>query len=241
MAGVAPGQYVMRWETEQLSNTVVDIFGYYALQLGFLELDALAANRMPHRLRVTTRSPAISAGAPKADLAGQRIRRTAAGLAVGRPGGAGAPAGIQPGSAPDPARGRSGVTAGGQAGGGRHESPLALGPAAVGRPAADRTVPPAYRTIYRHTATAGLDETAQLRNRQRPLWLLRATMPYESSGWSACVSWRRAGDRWWPICGAVYMVSAVKRVRGMRLVGPAWKRATGTESRTRGCRQRACR
>ena len=33
-----------------------------------------------------------------------------------------------------------------------------------------------------------------------------------------------AGDRWWPICGAVYMVSAVKRVRGMRLIGPAWKR-----------------
>ena len=34
----------------------------------------------------------------------------------------------------------------------------------------------------------------------------------------------RAGDRWWPICGAVYMVSAIKRVRAMRLVGPAWKR-----------------
>ncbi len=33
----------------------------------------------------------------------------------------------------------------------------------------------------------------------------------------------KAGDRWWPICGAVYMVSAVKRVRGMRLIGPAWK------------------
>ncbi|CAN7273308.1 class I SAM-dependent methyltransferase [Trinickia sp. LjRoot230] len=28
-----------------------------------------------------------------------------------------------------------------------------------------------------------------------------------------------AGDRWWPIFGAAYMVSAVKRVRGMRLVG----------------------
>jgi SAM-dependent methyltransferase len=28
-----------------------------------------------------------------------------------------------------------------------------------------------------------------------------------------------AGDRWWPIFGAVYMVTAVKRVRGMRLVG----------------------
>src|SRR5690606_38516028 len=32
-----------------------------------------------------------------------------------------------------------------------------------------------------------------------------------------------AGDRWWPFCGAVYVVSAVKRVPGMRLIGPAWK------------------
>jgi SAM-dependent methyltransferase len=29
-----------------------------------------------------------------------------------------------------------------------------------------------------------------------------------------------AGDRWWPIFGAVYMVTAIKRVSGMRLVGP---------------------
>ncbi|MEK9777100.1 MAG: SAM-dependent methyltransferase, partial [Quisquiliibacterium sp.] len=34
-----------------------------------------------------------------------------------------------------------------------------------------------------------------------------------------------AGDRWWPICGAVYMLSAVKRVQGMRLVGRLWKSA----------------
>jgi SAM-dependent methyltransferase len=32
----------------------------------------------------------------------------------------------------------------------------------------------------------------------------------------------RAGDRWWPICGAAYFVAAVKRVRGMRLIAPAW-------------------
>lgn len=31
------------------------------------------------------------------------------------------------------------------------------------------------------------------------------------------------GDRWWPICGAAYMVSVVKRVRGVRLIGPAWR------------------
>ncbi len=34
----------------------------------------------------------------------------------------------------------------------------------------------------------------------------------------------KAGDRWWPICGAVYSVTVIKRVRGMRLVAPAWNR-----------------
>jgi hypothetical protein len=35
----------------------------------------------------------------------------------------------------------------------------------------------------------------------------------------------RAGARWWPIFGAVYFLVATKRVRGMRLLGPAWKTA----------------
>lgn len=34
----------------------------------------------------------------------------------------------------------------------------------------------------------------------------------------------KAGDRWWPIFGSVYLVAAVKRVAGMRLITPAWKR-----------------
>ena len=29
------------------------------------------------------------------------------------------------------------------------------------------------------------------------------------------------GERWWPVFGAAYFVVAVKRVRGMRLVGLA--------------------
>lgn len=32
----------------------------------------------------------------------------------------------------------------------------------------------------------------------------------------------KAGDRWWPYFGAVYIVQAIKRVRGMHLIGPAW-------------------
>ncbi|MFJ2995748.1 class I SAM-dependent methyltransferase [Pandoraea sp. NPDC087047] len=38
-----------------------------------------------------------------------------------------------------------------------------------------------------------------------------------------------AGDRWWPIFGALYAVRAVKRVRGMRLVGKVRKRILGLQ------------
>ncbi|QID18063.1 class I SAM-dependent methyltransferase [Nitrogeniibacter mangrovi] len=34
----------------------------------------------------------------------------------------------------------------------------------------------------------------------------------------------RAGDRWWPVCGGVYMVQAIKRVHGMRLIQPNWRK-----------------
>ena len=32
-----------------------------------------------------------------------------------------------------------------------------------------------------------------------------------------------AGDRWWPIAGGVYFLHVVKRMRGMRLIMPAWR------------------
>ena len=31
-----------------------------------------------------------------------------------------------------------------------------------------------------------------------------------------------AGDRWWSFAGGVYLLRAIKRVRGMRLIMPAW-------------------
>jgi hypothetical protein len=41
-----------------------------------------------------------------------------------------------------------------------------------------------------------------------------------SEKWLARFEWmEHAGDRWWPVFGAVYALTAVKRVRGMRLVG----------------------
>ena len=44
--------------------------------------------------------------------------------------------------------------------------------------------------------------------------------PVASMKWLSRFAWAdRFGERWWPVFGAVYFVVAVKRVRGMRLVG----------------------
>ena len=47
------------------------------------------------------------------------------------------------------------------------------------------------------------------------------------------------GNRWWPIFGAAYFVVAVKRVRGMRLMGPAWKVAAARAGKSVSVANRA--
>jgi hypothetical protein len=51
-------------------------------------------------------------------------------------------------------------------------------------------------------------------------------LPVASMKWLARCAWmERVGDRWWPVFGAVYLLTAVKRVRGMRLIGTVWKQS----------------
>lgn len=48
--------------------------------------------------------------------------------------------------------------------------------------------------------------------------------PLRSQAWLDRLHWMDgAGERWWPVFGAAYFVVAVKRVRGMRMIGPARK------------------
>ena len=43
---------------------------------------------------------------------------------------------------------------------------------------------------------------------------------HRSQRWLERTAWIEAvGERWWPVLGAVYFLVAVKRLRGMRLVG----------------------
>ena len=49
---VAPTlQRLLAWEQAQSEAVLADVFGYHALQAGGVGVDALAANRMPHRWR----------------------------------------------------------------------------------------------------------------------------------------------------------------------------------------------
>ena len=217
------GQYVMRWETEQLSRTVVDMFGYYALQLGFLELDALSANRMPHRLRVSTGLGTLADSVPAPDL-------------------------LVSGFAELPLDSQSVdlVVL-------PHQLEFSEDPHQILREV-DRVLRPEGRLVVvgmnplslwglrqslpRRPFNPFLPPGGQLIGMPRLRDWMKLLSFEIDSGHYGCYAppcrtqkWldrmqfmERAGDRWWPICGAVYMVSAVKRVRGMRLVGPAWKR-----------------
>jgi SAM-dependent methyltransferase len=49
--------------------------------------------------------------------------------------------------------------------------------------------------------------------------------PFERPHWQSRFAFmEKAGARWWPIMGGAYVVRAVKRVHGMRLIAPAWRK-----------------
>jgi SAM-dependent methyltransferase len=60
--------------------------------------------------------------------------------------------------------------------------------------------------------------------------------PFESERWLNRMQWMDpAGRRWWPMAGGVYFLMAVKRVHHMQLIGPSWrdrKAVTGAKAAT---------
>jgi SAM-dependent methyltransferase len=50
--------------------------------------------------------------------------------------------------------------------------------------------------------------------------------PFSQEQWLRLFSFLdKAGDRWWPFAGGIYLLQAVKRVRGMRVITPSWRPA----------------
>lgn len=236
-----PGRYLLAWERARFDAAVVDLFGYNALQLGLPQLDALAANRMPHRWLAVP------------EWAGVEASR----LAVPERAGPGPAVALVTHAAalPFPAQSLDLVVL-------PHTLELSADPHAVLREV-ERVLVPQGRVVitglnpaswwglrqYRAHACArlGLGQTAlgrlylpeagafighwRLRDWLRLLSFEVESVqqgayrpPVRSDAWLQRFEWMdRVGARWWPVLGAVYFLVAVKRVRGMHLLGPAWK------------------
>ena len=205
-----------------MASVVADVFGFHALQLGLPELDALAANRMPHRW-LATESPHEKA-AFMTDFSALPFPANSLDLVL-------LPHALELTADPHAAL---------------REVARVLVP--EGRVVICGLNPMSlwgfrqYRAhLYRRFGWNHmfLPEAGEfigyLRLRD---WLRLLDLDIVSGdfgcyrpalanpGWLGRFAWMdRAGARWWPILGAVYCLVAVKRVRGMTLLNPPWKPA----------------
>ena len=241
------GRYLLEWEQRQLDRVVADIFGYHAVQVGWPVVQALRASRMRHRwllsdgqiadealLAATARAGDTGLGeaaqalpvsvladfdalpfpsssldlavlphtlelAHDAHLALREVER------VLMPEGRVVIVGFNPASLWgachrfDELGRRVGLE--------RPERP-SVGPGGevIG-----------WRRLRDWLRLLGFEIESGRFGCYRP--------PFASQRWlERSAWWDHAGERWWPVLGAAYMLVAVKRVRAMRLVGPAWKR-----------------
>lgn len=237
-----PGQYLLRWEQGQYDAEVADVFGYFALQCGLPPLDCLRANRMPNRilargLRDAQAGPGGDAGWGRAAVDGAENHAAVATVRVAH---------FE--ELPFDAQSVDLVVL-------PHVLEFAADPHQVLREV-ERVLRPEGRVIVSGLNPVSLWGAHQATiSRLRPGFLPREGQfiglprlrdwlkllgfeldrgrygcyrpPCRTQRWLDRTAFmEKAGDRWWPICGAAYMVAAVKRVRGMRLVGRVWtKRA----------------
>jgi SAM-dependent methyltransferase len=244
-----PGQYLLGWEQTQFDLAVADLFGYNALQLGLSELQTLQVNRMPHRwlalpeallptqvvawapggavgggsateqpamkVSLITDAAALPFPAASLDLVvlphtlelsadPHQVLREVERVLV--PEGRVVISGFNPGSLWGLRQGRARLC--------ERMGVTALGASNLFLPEAGDFIGPWRLRDWLQLLSLELESDRY--------GCYRPAM--KTDKWLQRTAWMdRAGARWWPIFGAVYFVVAVKRVRGMRLLGPAWK------------------
>lgn len=247
-----PGRYLLAWEKAQFDRSVVNLFGFNALQLGLPELHTLRANRMPHRWLALPEElqpvDGLSDGVVAAPESGVDPSPRAALI-------------TNSAALPFAAASLDLVVL-------PHTLELSADPHHVLREV-ERVLVPEGRVVisgFNPNSLWGLRQSrARLAGRlglsrlglselylpeagdfigpgRLGDWLRLLSFEVESERfgcyrpavrsekWLQRQAWMdRAGPRWWPIFGAVYFFVAVKRVRGVRLLGPAWRprRASG--------------
>jgi len=218
----SPGRYVRDWEQAQIDAMVADVFGYYAWQVGLAEWDLLRANRIPFKGYLDARAPAAALrgrwqSCVIADSTVLPFESQSVDLLV-------LPHVLESSSEPHRVlrevervlvpEGRVVISG---------FNPWSLWGLRSALPGLDPWLP--------HAASAQVS-VARLKDwfKLLSLEIDRGRFgcyapPCHSEAWLK--RWQfmeKAGDRWWAVFGAVYVVAAVKRVAGMRLVGPVWKK-----------------
>lgn len=239
-----PGDYLLEWERAHFDQAVSDIFGFHALQLGFPEVDALRANRIPHQWLAleSAWSPTVNVSDDSQDRGMQAVSgpRRAALL-------------THSAALPFPANSLDLVVL-------PHTLELSHDPHTTLREV-ERVLVPEGRVLISGLNPASLwglrQQRAQLCQRLGlgdlflpflpqsgeliGYWRLRDWLrllsfevesaqfgcyrpAFDNARWLGRFAWMDpVGARWWPILGAAYFLVATKRVRGMRLLEPAWK------------------
>jgi len=217
------GNYLRAWEQERLDVLTADIFGFNALQVGLPQIDALRANRMQHRwlsdMCLPSDGQCINLARPLSlvhdycDL-------------------------------PFPSHSLDLVVL-------PHVLEFAAEPHQILREVARVLIPegqlivcgfnPASlwgvrQSFGRLTGSHFLPQNGEFISLRRMKDWLKLLSMESNRGHFGCYQppcskqstfdrysfMEKAGNRWWPYCGGVYIVQAVKRVRGMTLIGPAW-------------------
>ena len=223
-----PGRYLLAWEQSQFDQAVADIFGYHALQLGSSEIDGLRTNRMPHRwlalqnlaaasrtarrVALLTDFDALPFSANSLDLVllphalelsddPHATLREVERVLV--PEGRVVICGFNPHSLWGLRQRRARVW-------------HSLGFGELFLPDAGEFI--AYRRMRDWLRLLSFEVESGRFGAYRPA--------VRSEAWLERWRWLdTAGERWWPIFGAVYFLVAVKRVRGLRLLSTDWRRA----------------
>ncbi len=242
-----PGQALLEWEQAQMDRLVADVFGFHALQLGLPELDGLRANRMKHRWLAL--DGAYQGWTPPMSFQHHGCEPAPgpwdAGSGSASPDGSeGAPFSLRCDfeALPIASNSLDLVVL-------PHALELARDPHHTLREVERVLVPEGRVVIagFNPTSLWGLwqrmghwgvrSATVLPQGEFIAYWRLRDWLRLldleVEAGCFGCYrpvvrteqSWSRlqwmegAGERWWPVLGAVYFVVAVKRARGMRLVG----------------------
>ncbi len=241
-----PGKYLLAWERTQFDLAVSDIFGYHALQLGFPAIDTLASNRMPHQWLASTDAPDASFASPS-DSSADAPSSSRPKIALL----------TEAGALPFAANSLDLVVLphtlhlSHEAHATLREVERVLVP--EGRVVISGLNPASLwgmrqkralfylRFGHKNLFLPDVGESIGYWRLRDWLRLLSFEVEsarfgcyrpaFETNEWLSRFAWMdNLGQRWWPIFGAVYFVVAVKRVRGMRLLEPAWKTQKGLAS-----------